>query len=382
MPSSLGASKLFEPINVGPLKLQHRVVLAPLTRLRANKQHVISDIAAEYYSQRGSTPGTLLISETTFISPEAAGAPHMPGIWSDEQIAAWKRVTDAVHAKGSFIVVQLGALGRFAVPQSLEEDGFGAVPVAPSVDSTKPFVHPLTRQEVQLHPLTKEEIAEYITMYEKAARNAMSAGFDGIELHVAHGDLLEQFLYDNYNQRTDKYGGSIENRTRFTIEALQALTRVFGQERVGIRLAPWSQFLGMRMADPVPTLTYLISELKSRFPTLMYLQMVEPHMSADNETDNAQEKDSEHDSNDFARKMWVPRPFLSAGGYSNDVAKGIKAAEEEGVLSVWGRAFIANPDLPVRLRKGIALNKYNRDTFYLHEKAEGYTDQPFAEETA
>ncbi|KAF8313589.1 FMN-linked oxidoreductase [Clavulina sp. PMI_390] len=363
---SAPTSNLFDPISVGPLHLQHRVVLAPLTRFRANKKHVIGDLAPEYYSQRGSTPGTLLISESIIIAPEAAGFDHMPGIWSEEQVAAWKRVTKAVHAKGSYIVAQLMAAGRFAMPESLKNDGFGATPVAPYAGPT----------DSHLRALTKGEIAAYIESYKKATRNAIAAGFDAVELHVAHGDLVEQFFHDTFNQRTDEYGGSIENRSRFALEILDAITAIVGQERVGIRFTPWSNFQNMRMANPIPALTYIISEIKTRFPTFMYLHMAEPRMSAAMDDPTA----APDDSNDFARKLWAPRPYLAAGGFSRDVAEAVKFAEKRGVLLVLGRAFIANPDLPVRIRKGIPLNPFNPATFAIPEAAEGYIDQPFAAE--
>ncbi|KAF8302568.1 putative NADPH2 dehydrogenase chain OYE2 [Clavulina sp. PMI_390] len=368
MPSSTSNARLFKPIDVGSIKLQHRVVLSPMTRLRASKQHVISDLAAEYYSQRGSTPGTLLISESIAYAPHASGLPHIPGIWTEEQIAAWKRVTDAVHAKGSYIVAQLSAMGKFAMPEILKEDGYGAVPIAASAGPT----------ETHLHELTKSEIAAHMESYEKAAKNAVAAGFDGVELHGGNTDLVEQFLSDMTNHRTDEYGGSIGNRARYTLEALKVLVSVVGQEKVGIRFTPWSRYGGLRMDDPIPTFTYVIQKIKELYPAFMWIHMVEPRISGVD--DDPIEAGS--DSNSFAYDLWTPRVYLSAGGYSNHVDKGVAAAEKEGSLIVFGRAFIANPDLPVRIRKGIPLNPYNRATFYLPEQAEGYIDQPFAEEGA
>ncbi|KAF8320771.1 FMN-linked oxidoreductase [Clavulina sp. PMI_390] len=366
---SIAHTKLFQPFELGHLKLQHRSVLAPLTRYKASKHHVHGDLAVEYYSQRASTPGTLLIAEATAISYDSVGWRHAPGIWNDDQVAGWKRVTDAVHAKGSFIILQVFAMGRAAEPEALEEDGLGVIPVAPSAI-------PLSRyRDSPLHVLTQEEIAEYVNKYEHAAKNALAAGFDGIELHGANGYLIDEFLQDVSNQRTDKFGGSVENRARFPLQALDALVRVWGQERVGARFGPWSTFNEMRMVDPVPTFTYMIEEIKKRYPKFMYLHMIEPRIAG-----VVEEEGGPDDSNDFAYKIWAPRPYLRAGGFSTDPSKGIAAAEQEGVLVVFGRAFIANPDLPARVRKGIPFHPYNRDTFYLLETAEGYTDQPFAVE--
>ncbi|KAF8313586.1 FMN-linked oxidoreductase [Clavulina sp. PMI_390] len=367
--ASLANAKLFQPIKVGALNLQHRAVLAPLTRFRADKYHVHGDLAVEYYSQRASTPGTLLIAEATAISYDSSGWGHAPGIWNDAQIAAWKRITDAVHAKGCYMVLQLLAIGRAAVPAALELDGLGVIPVAPSAIPLNQF------RDKPLRVLNKSEIVEYVTKFEQAAKNALAAGFDGVELHGANGYLIDQFLQDVSNQRTDEYGGSIENRARFPLLALDALVRVWGQERVGARFSPWSPANQMRMADPVPTFSHVIEQIKQRYPNFMYLHMIEPRIAGNDDSPG-----QPGESNDFARDIWAPRPYLAAGGYSQEPEKGVAAAEEDGMLIVFGRAFISNPDLPARLRKGIPLNKHDRSTFYRVEAAEGYTDQPFAKE--
>ncbi|KAI0316389.1 hypothetical protein OF83DRAFT_1060438, partial [Amylostereum chailletii] len=230
------SSKLFQPFQLGALPLQHRVVLAPLTRNRADRVHVPAAQMIEHYAQRASTPGTLLITEATFIAQRAAGmGPFLastPGIYNEEQIAAWKKA-NAVHAKGSFIFLQLWALGRCATPEGLA-----------MVDPTLPYVSannvPLDNQPVPPRPLTQAEIAEYVQLFATAASNAVhGAGFDGVEIHGANGYLIDQFLKDFTNGRTDEYGGSPERNARFALEVVDAVTGAIGAERVGLRLAPW-----------------------------------------------------------------------------------------------------------------------------------------------
>jgi len=356
----MASSALFQPIRIGSTELKHRIVLAPLTRFRANNNHVHGDLAGKYYSQRGSTPGTLLITEATPIAAKAAGYNNIPGIWSEEQIAGWKKVTDAVHAKGSFIYIQLWALGRAADPELLAKEGYDYVSSSPVQMDGK---------DRAPRSLTVTEIQEYAELYAKAAHNAVDlAGFDGVEVHGANGYLIDQFLQDTVNQRTDAYGGSIENRARFGLEVVDKVAETIGAERTGIRLSPWNRFQGMRMEDPYPTFSYFVNELRRRQPDLAYLHVTEPHA------------DDEGASNDFLRQIWASRPFISASGYTP--ATGLAHADRTGDLVAYGRHFIANPDLPERIRKGIALNPYNADTFYLPEAAEGYVDYPFADEAS
>ncbi|KAG6878666.1 hypothetical protein C0992_007734 [Termitomyces sp. T32_za158] len=228
--------RLFQPIDVGTTRLQHRLVLAPLTRFRSTKAHVpVLPLVKEYYSQRSSTPGSLLITEATFIAAKAGGYDNVPGIWNEEQTMAWKEVTDQVHANGSYIFVQLWALGRAANPDILSSDGYPFVAPSPIAIASKP--PPLPRE------LTVDEIQEYTALYVAAARNAVEkAGFDGVEIHGANGYLIDQFLQEGSNQRSDQYGGSIEARSKFGLEVVDAIVRAIGAERTAIRLSPWSTF--------------------------------------------------------------------------------------------------------------------------------------------
>ncbi|TFY83759.1 hypothetical protein EWM64_g261 [Hericium alpestre] len=359
-------SKLFQPFQLGDITLQNRVVMAPLTRLRADDEHVHGDLAVEYYAQRASVPGTLLITEATFIAQRAAGYDNVPGIWTDAQIAGWKKVTDAVHARGSFIYMQLWAIGRAAYRDvlrreyndpSYELDGAGDIPIT---GAPKP------------RPITRDEIKEYVQLYATAASNAVHrANFDGVEIHNANGYLLDQFLQDVSNNRTDEYGGSIENRARFSLDVIEAVTKAVGQERVGIRFSPWGTFQDMRMKDPRPTFSYLVTRLRDDYPEFAYIHVTEPRVTAASDREP-----EEGESNDFLREIWGSRAYLSAGGYTRDLA--IKDADEKNELIVFGRYFISNPDLPLRLKEDIPFTPYNHDTFYLPKNPIGYTDYPFA----
>ncbi|KAJ6550068.1 hypothetical protein B0H19DRAFT_185993 [Mycena capillaripes] len=362
-------SKLFEPIKVGDAALQHRVVLAPLTRFKADKDHVpFLPLVADYYAQRASRPGTLLITEATFIAARAGGYSHIPGIWSPAQIAAWKTIVAGVHAKGSFIFSQLWALGRTADYADLHAED-------PSLPYVSASAIPLADHSGPLRALTVPEIKEYIGLYVQAAKNAIEAGFDGVEVHCANGYLLDQFVQDVSNKRTDEYGGSIENRSRFFLEIVDAVVATVGAEKTSVRFTPWSPFQEMGMADPIPQFSYIISQLAARHPNLAYLHLVEPRISGNaTRDDNAVGR---HESNDTLCALWAPRPLVRAGGFTR--AGAIEAAES-GDLVAFGRLYISNPDLPTRLEKNVPLAAFDRDTFYLigENGPRGYTDQAFA----
>ncbi|KAH9009990.1 NADH:flavin oxidoreductase/NADH oxidase [Lactarius hengduanensis] len=361
---SSSVSSLFQPLRVGTVDLQHRVVMAPLTRLRANKDRVHGELAKTYYTQRSSVPGTLIISEATIIAPQAAGYPNVPGIWSDAQVAAWKSITDAVHANGSYIFLQLWAPGRAAIPAILKQEGDFDL-VAPS---------PIPIENNVPRELTVAEINEYVQLYSKAASNAIKAGFDGVEIHAANGYLPDQFLQTVSNERTDEYGGSLENRVRFPLEVVNAIVAAVGAERTAIRLSPWSQFQDMGMKDPLPTFTTFIERIRDEHPNLAYIHVIEPRMNNFTAADVTDENRAH--SNEVLRKVWGDRPYIAAGGM--DRATAIDTVSKYGGLVAFGRHFIANPDLPLRLKEGVPLTGYNRDTFYVAESAAGYIDYPFA----
>ncbi|KAG2045959.1 FMN-linked oxidoreductase [Suillus hirtellus] len=352
---------LFSPIRVGNINLQHRVVLAPLTRVRAHADHVPTPQAPAYYSQRGSTPGTLLITEGTFISQSAGGYDNVPGIYTDAHLDGWKKVTEAVHEKGSFIFLQIAALGRTAEMAVLAKEdnsplvGASPIPVPGKTDVPR--------------ELATDEIKEYVAMYTTAAKNAIRAGFDGVEIHGANSYLIDQFIQDVSNQRTDEYGGSVENRARFALEVTDAIVEAIGAERTGFRMSPWGVSNGMGMADPKPQFSYLVEQLRRH--KLAYIHVVEP-MPAE----VTAEKNS-----DFLRDIWQGvegSTFISTNGYTRNTA--IETVDKKGGLIGFGRLFMPNPDLPFRLRKGISLERGDRATWYMggNLTPAGYSDWPFA----
>lgn len=359
-------TKVFTPIKVGRMQLPHRIAMAPLTRFRADDFHIPLPFVKEYYAQRAAVPGSLLITEATFIAPNAGGYPNIPGIYSPEQIKAWKEVTDAVHRNGSYIYLQLWALGRAANPDILKkEGGYDVVSSsATAMGADKPVPRALTEQEIE----------RYIADYAQAARNAVhEAGFDGVEIHAANGYLIDQFTQDTVNKRTDKWGGSVENRARFALEVTGAVAAAVGADRTGIRLSPWSTFQGMRMEQPIPQFDYLIRHLGQY--KLAYLHLVESRISGPNDAEGA-------DKLDFALDAYgKASPVIIAGGYdaqSTVDAVDAKYKDIDAVVGV-GRYYISNPDLPYRVRENIPLAPYVRDTFYLPKERKGYTDYPFSE---
>ncbi|KII91975.1 hypothetical protein PLICRDRAFT_154167 [Plicaturopsis crispa FD-325 SS-3] len=361
-----GVVKLFQPIVVGNLTLAHRVVFAPCGRGRANGESVPNPLMPTYLAQRSSTPGTLLISESTFISPEAGGIDTIPGIWSAKQVAAWYKATEAVHAKGAYIFLQLGATGRSAQPAVMKRDG---LPYVSASDI------PLTGRDGTPRPLTIAEIKQYAWTFAAAAAKAIAAGFDGVELSAANGHLLDQFLQDMSNKRTDEYGGSVENRVRFVLEVVNAITKVVGEKKTSIRVSPWSRFNDMGMDDPKPTFAYLVQRLHDEYPDLAYIHVIEPRVDGLVTREHGAPAGQ---SNDFIREIWAPRPLISAGGYER--ASGLEAAERTGELIAYGRYFVANPDLPYRLKHDIPLTKGDRSKYYVRGATDedGYTDYPFA----
>ncbi|KAJ5151992.1 hypothetical protein N7492_010287 [Penicillium capsulatum] len=359
------ASQLFQPLQLGNLTLDHRVVMAPLTRLRADASHVPLPVASTYYEQRASIPGTLLIAEATMVSPAEGGVPHGPGIWSKAQVAGWKKITDAVHAKGSYIFCQLIALGRAADPDQLQKDG-GYELLAPS---------PIPMEAGMPVPkaLSEHQIKNIIQNFTIAAQNAIQAGFDGVEVHGANGYLVDQFLQDVTNQRGDQWGGSVPDRARFGLEVAKALVDAVGPERVGFRLSPWNTWQGMKMADPVPQFTYLVHHLKAL--NLAYLHVIESRVINNVDCEKGERID-------FLLDIWGhTSPVLVAGGYNaENFDEAVKEYTKNDVAVVFGRHFLANPDLPFRLRHGLPLNRYHRDSFYSAMQEKGYADYPFSPE--
>jgi N-ethylmaleimide reductase len=362
-------NKLFVPVQVGAITLKHRVVMPPLSRLSAEwPSGVPSDLNVEYYSQRASDGG-LIFTEATAISPSARGYRGAPGIYSDEQVTGWRRVTEAVHGKGGYMFVQLWHAGRTTHIAVTGEE-----PVTASVDPTywaDPSILVVTpdgfSQPSPHRALEAAEIAGIIEQYRAAAVNAKKAGFDGVELMAANGHLIDQFLQDNSNKRTDRYGGTIENRGRLLFEVLDALISVWSSDRVGVRIAPSGTFNGMADSDP-RALFHHIAECLNDF-NLAYLHVIEPRIEGGELIAEGQGPIAAQELSKVFRGS-----IIAAGGFEPDTAEATVANGDASMIA-FGRQFIANPDLPKRIELGLPLNRYDRSTFYGFD-ARGYTDYP------
>jgi NADPH2 dehydrogenase len=357
------SDRLFQPLKVGAMELKNRVAMAPLTRFRVNDEYEVLPMAAQYYGERACVPGTLLITEATLVSKQSGGYANVPGIYTQAQIDAWKPITKAVHEKGSYIYLQLWALGRVANKEYAEKNGI----TVKSSSATSLGEGYATPKEMSV-----EEIKESISDYAQAARNAISAGFDGVEIHAANGYLIDQFLQDTCNKRTDAYGGSVENRSRFAVEVTQAVVDAVGADKTGIRLSPFSEFQGMKMADPIPQFTDIMKRLDAF--KLSYLHLVEARVAGNADTESA-------DSLDALLPHYTSSPVLIAGGFKADGARKLmEDYKDRDVVVVFGRYFISTPDLVFRLQKGIEFTPYDRDSFYIPKSEKGYIDYPFSEE--
>ncbi|WP_315790456.1 alkene reductase [Fischerella sp. JS2] len=360
-------TSLFSPVKLGPYTLPNRIVMAPMTRLRAVSS-IPTELMATYYAQRAAAG--LIITECTMVSPLSNGYMNCPGIYSQEQTEAWKQITEAVHAYGGKIFLQLWHSGRVGHPSLLN----GELPVAPSAIAAEGTLHtPMgkvnieTPRAVEIH-----EIPQILEQFRQGAKNAVVAGFDGVELHGAFGYLIDQFLQDGSNQRQDKYGGSIANRTRFLLEVVEAVSSVWGGNCVGIKLSPSNTFYGMKDSNSQETFSYAIAALNDF--NLAYIHLMEP-----NETDLA------------TREVLNPvlpifRPLyegtiITNGGYDKQKGNQVLSSGDADLVS-YGKLFIANPDLPQRFQVDAELNTPDPKTFYGQGDQsldKGYTDYPFLE---
>lgn len=351
---------LFSPIQIGPYRLPNRIIMAPLTRMRA-PESIPTELMLRYYCQRVSAG--LIISEATAISPQGIGYPAIPGIYNDVQIKAWKKITEAVHAKGGRIFLQLWHVGRISHPDFHN----GELPVAPSAIAPKgeavtykgmqPFITP--------RALNINEMPAIVDQYRTAAKNALAAGFDGVEIHSANGYLLDQFLRDGTNQRKDSYGGELENRCRLLLEVVAAVTRVWGAERVGVRLSPSGTLHDISDSAPEKLFVYVLGQL-NRFD-LAYLHIVD-----------ALEADIRHGAKvvDLAvlRRAYLGT-LIICGGYDYTRSSYVLAHELADAVA-FGQLYIANPDLVERFKLNAPLNTPDPATFYGGDE-KGYTDYPF-----
>jgi N-ethylmaleimide reductase len=357
----MSPANLFSPIELGPHTLRNRIVMAPLTRSRATADGIPTEMMAEYYSQR-ATAG-LIISEATCISPEGVGYMNTPGIWNGEQLAGWARITQAVHDRGGRIFCQLWHVGRISHPDL--QPG-GALPVAPSAIQPAGQVYTPTGLKDYVTPraLETDELPGIVRQYRVAASNAITAGFDGVEVHAANGYLLDEFLRDGSNQRTDAYGGSLENRSRLLLEVLEAVCGAVGAARVGVRLSPIQPFNDMRDSQPEAHFRRIVEWLAPL--GLAYLHVTELGKTAPDAAGPYFDPLS-------LRALW-PGRFMTNHGY--DAASGDAVVSANGAdLIAYGALYIANPDLVERFQTGAPLNSPDPSTFYMGGER-GYTDYP------
>ena len=351
---------LFNPLKLGALTLPNRILLAPLTRTRADAGHMPNALMAEYYSQRAG--GGLLITECTMVAPGTSAFVNEPGIYSDAQIAAWKLTTDAVHAKGGRIFMQIWHAGRAA---HLDING-GVPTVSSAAVAIDGDTHTQNGKVPNAAPqaLTAEEIPAIVAAFAQGAKNAIAAGFDGVEVHGANGYLIDQFLRDTPNNRTDAYGGSLENRSRLLFEVLTAVTAAIGADKVGLRLSPLNSYNSMKDSDPIALISFLAEKLNAF--NLAYLHVMRADFFG------VQKGDVMTVARDKYKGVLVGNM-----GYTADEAEAAITAGKLDAVA-FGTSFLANPDLPARIKAGAALNAPDANTFY-SPGAKGYTDYPVLE---
>jgi N-ethylmaleimide reductase len=360
-------SPLFTPFSIGPIRLRHRIVMAPLTRMRSEQPGDIpGNLMAEYYSQRASDGG-LIVTEGTEITSKASGFERVPGIYSDAQVAGWHKIVEAIHSKRGYVFLQLWHPGRVSHIDLAE----GAIPVGPSEVSAENI---LTYSVSGPMPATAnrrlelDEIAMVVEEHRRGAERAKAAGFDGVEILAGGGYLIDQFLQDGANKRTDRYGGSIQNRTRFLIEVVEAVASAWDCGRIGVRLTPSGTFNSISDSDPETLFDYVVNSLNSY--KLAYLHLVEPRVRGGTTLN----EDAPPIAAARLRKIYRG-PIIAAGGFNAENASKI-LIEGDADMVAFGRQFIANPDLPRRIHLGFPLNTYNRATFYGGDHR-GYTDYPY-----
>lgn len=353
--------------------------MAPLTRYRNDDNHAPLDMMIQYYADRACVPGSLIITEATGISGAAEARPHLPSIATPEAVAGWKRIYKAIHDRGSFVFHQLWDLGRGADPDYVTKRGYK---YASSGDLQ------LEGKSVPPAPLTEEEIWQKIADYRQAARNVIDAGGDGVEVHAAHGYLIDQFIRDSVNNRMDKWGGSVENRSRFLLEVVKAVTEEIGAERTALRLSPFSLYNSSYSSDTWEQTGYIIRSLKERGHKLAYLSLVEPRydpalLGKAPPPGTPQPFGDREMSSKFILREWDnTSPVFVAGGYTAESAASAldETYRDWDVAIAFGRPFISNPDLVFRVKNDLPFSQYNRDTFYVAKSEVGYIDYPFSEE--
>lgn len=362
-------TSIFDSLKIGDLTLNNRFVMAPLTRMRSKQpENIPYELNAKYYAQRASAG--LIISEATQVSQAGQGYPATPGIHSEEQIKGWQLVTEAVHQEGGKIFLQLWHVGRISHKSHQPNN---ELPIAPSAIKPSGGTYSADWKQVAFETpraLENSEIATIVEQFKQGAKNAKQAGFDGVEVHGANGYLLDQFLQDGSNIRTDNYGGSIENRAKLLLEVVDAAISVWGAGLVGVRLSPYGTFNDMKDSDPIALFSYVLQELEKR--RIAYVHLIEPRATSAGGDDKINE--AAIDAAKLFKKLFNG-VLISAGGYNSTNAK---EAVESGLADAiaFGRLYISNPDLVKRVKEEKELNKYDRATFYGGGE-KGYVDYPF-----
>lgn len=346
-------SQLFEPLRAGDLTLRNRIVMAPLTRMHASPGRVPNDLMVEYYTQRAGAG--MILTEATAVTPQGVGYADTPGLWTPEQVQGWRKVTSAVHRAGGLIVAQLWHVGRISDPMFLD----GELPVAPSAIAARGHVSHVRPERAYVTPRALEtaEIPGVVEAYRHGAKMAMEAGFDGVEVHAANGYLLDQFLQDSTNHRTDAYGGSLENRARLLLEAVDACISVWGAGRVGVHLSPRGEIHTMGDSNPAATFGYVARELGKRGIAFLCVREYEAA-----------------DSLGPMLKAEFGGKYIANEGFGRESAEAAIAAGRADAVA-FGVQYIANPDLARRFELKAPLNRPNPATFYAPGPG-GYTDYP------
>lgn len=371
--------KIWRPLKLGNITLSHRIAMAPLTRYRNDDDHSPLDMMTQYYADRACVPGSLIITEATGVSRTAEASPNLPGITTPEQIVGWKDIYAAIHSKRSFVFHQLWDLGRGGTPEYVTKRGY---------KYTSSSNLQLETRSAPPEALTEEEIWEKIADFRQAARNVIDAGGDGVEIHGAHGYLIDQFTRDSVNNRTDSWGGSVENRSRFLLEIVKAVVEEIGAERTSLRLSPFATYQHAFSSDTWAQTGHIIKSIKESGYKLAYLSLVEPRYDPalygrPPPPNHPMPFGDREQSLSFILQEWDNfSPIIVAGGYTSETA--IKALDETykewDVAVAFGRSFVSNPDLVFRVKNSLPFTPYNRDTFFVPKSIVGYNDFPFSQE--
>lgn len=358
-------SRLFKPLKIGNIEVKHRVGMAAVSHCRADGEHVPTELMKQYYCQRASVPDTLLIAEGNLISQESGELLNVPGLYNPQQTAAWKSIVEEVHCKASFIFAQLYTIGRA---------GYREVKDEKDVDFRGPSAIPWRSGARTPKVMTTTEIKETIQSFVRAAKNAVEAGFDGVEIHGANGYLIDTFIQDVSNQRDDEYGGCIENRSHFAYEIIKAVAHAIGANRVGLRLSPWSTYQGMGMKDDDTISQYTDLIKKADKLGIAYLHLIESRIAGWDDV-------AENGRLEFAYGIFRG-PILVSGGYTTELARKLVDEQhpDKNIAVMFGRYFTSNPDLVFKVQQNLEFTRYNEEDLIYSKSSKGYTDYTFSDE--